>query len=409
MSTEDDQQQFSRQTSGTVNASQHAFGPANRSYYDPAKWAVTHPKSGVQEITPEISPGDRRRAAEEPVMMKPLTSDGDLPSLIAILGSIPGAFNLICSTMPLSNDYPYDASWWQGSSATVSSSSQAPNNDDNFKSAEELLAETQKLMAFIESTSRAYGSVEVLSSLKLLQQINTTESSTKKLADRFLLAWDTAATAIAPSHGPSKLFRSVACQAIGNEATHTPFWCFECILENVSQPWTLYDAVDSAIWSPEQSTNPSCSAFIQQAADIFVIRLIQPNASASGLMISVPESWYIDRYLPENAEAAKKMLLNMARCRAELSQILGIQSSLLQFNSLREGKTFDALNLLRTTISYLEEPSSSGQSAQTDDVGEGVNLGHEESVDCAKVAEQLKNVFTRVSSKLEGKTSDLHL
>ena len=396
-------EQFSKQTSGTVNTSQHAFGPANRAYYDPAQWAVTHPISTSRDCMPDLPPGDRRRAAEEPVLMKPLAFDDDLPSLIAILGSIPGAFNFMCLKMPLLMDYGYDPSWWQGAPIAGSDSSHVNDDNDTLRSAEELIAETQKLMAFIKCTSRAYGSVEVLSSLKLLHQIDKSEPSTKKLADRFLLAWDTAANAVAPLHGPSKLFRSVAHQAVGDEVAYTPFWCFECTLENISEAWTLYDAVDSAIWSPDQGANPNSSAFIQQAADVFVIRLIQPDTSASGLMISIPQSWYIDRYLPENAKAAKKMRLNMAQCRTRLTQILGMQNNLLQFNSLRDGRTFDALDLLKTVISYFEEPNLIRSSTQTDVVGDDTTSGRDKPVAYATITEQLKGAFRKVASKYQGK------
>ena len=362
---------------------------------------MTHPSSNSRELIPDLQPDDRKRAIEEPVLMKPLTFDDDLPSLLSILGSIPGAFNTMCLKTPLLADYGYNPSWWQGASIGVSG---PPVVDDEeiLNAAEELIFETQRLMAFMECTSRAYGSVEALASLKLLQQIDKTKSSTKKLADRFLLAWDTAANLVASHQGLSKLFRSVAYQEIGDEATHTPFWCFECTLENISEPWTLYDAVDSAIWSADQKTNQNSTAYIQQAADIFVIRLIQPDTSASGLMISVPGRWYIDRYLPENAKAAKKMRLNMAQCRLRLSEITETQNNLLQFHSLREGKAFDALNLLKTVLSHFERHDTPEPLVQTGDIENNSSTGQEQPENHAEIIIQLRSAFSKIASKVHG-------
>ena len=394
-------EQFSNQVSGTVDSSQRTFGPASRPYYEPAQWAMTHPSSNSRELIPDLRPDERKRAIEEPVLMKPLTFDDDLPSLMSILGSIPGAFNTMCFKTPLLADYGYNPSWWQGASIGVSGPS-VIDDEETLNAAEELIFETQRLMAFMECTSRAYGSVEALSSLRLLQQVDKTKSSTKKLADRFLLAWDTAANSVASHQGLSKLFRSVAYQEIGEEVTHTPFWCFECTLENISEPWTLYDAVDSAIWSTDERTNQSGTAYIQQAADIFVIRLIQPNTSASGLMISVPGRWYIDRYLPENAKAAKKMRMNMAQCRIRLSEINETQNNLLQFHSLREGKAFDALSLLKTVISHFEERDMPEPLAQAGDIGDNPSPGQEQSVKHAEITGQLRNAFNRIANKVQG-------
>lgn len=395
------EEQFSSQVSGTVDSSQHVFGPASRPYYEPAQWAMTHPSSYSREIVPDLQPDHRKRAIEEPVLMKPLTFDDDLPSLISILGSIPGAFNTMCLKIPLLADYGHNPSWWQGASIEVCGPS-VVDGEEPFNAAEELLYETQRLMAFMECTSRAYGSVDALSSLRLLQQLDKTKSSMRKLADRFLLAWDTAANSVASHQGSSKLFRSVAYQEIGGEVTHTPFWCFECTLENISEPWTLYDAVDSAIWSTDQRTSQNSTAYIQQAAGIFVIRLIQPNTSASGLMISIPGRWYIDRYLPENAKAAKKMRMEMAQCRLRLSEITEMQNNLLQFHSLREGKAFDALRLLKTVISHFEKRDVNEPLVETGDIRDNALPVQEQSVDNSEIANQLRTAFNRIASKVQG-------
>ncbi len=363
------------------------FGPATRSHYDPSSWALSVAGTTAHEIVPDLEASARVIAEDQPAFMKPLPSGDYLPAVITILHAIPAAREALLFRDHVSASYGYDPGWWNGTpilTSEVVADNAASNEDQGLQ----LIHETQRLMALLDQTNRSYGSVEALSKLEF---VGDSHPEAKTLVDKFLVGWESAASRLSQSENITTLFRSTALRTSPDESEMSRFWCFENILESDSRTSrTLYDAMDDAIWALDPLGNNNENTSIEQVAKVFVMRLIQQDANSTGLCVQIPSSWYVDRYLPENANAAKAMRVEMAKFKAQIAQIEAEEAKLRTFRHANTGKDFDVATLLRVVISHFTKAAESGE---------------ETGVDADRLAEQLKLVQEHIATKLQGDLS----
>lgn len=150
------------QESGVTAAEGAQFGPANREYYDTELWALTLPSAISREISIDPDPELRRRIDDTPRFLRPGPEADHFPAFLTILHSIPIAREELLWRDRVAPDYGNDSQWWNGQPAlTTLEQAEAPWED--------AVHETQRLMAFLDRSQRAFGSADVLSVLPSLK------------------------------------------------------------------------------------------------------------------------------------------------------------------------------------------------------------------------------------------------
>lgn len=125
--------------------------------YDPNQWALT--TTQTHEIFLDPSPEDRKRSPGEPVFLRPSSSGTNLSAALTILHSIPLAREGLLVRGHVRPDYGHDDQWWNGQRVRTL---RVVDVDDEESQIVEEIVEVQRLMAFLDQSTRAYGSVEGL-------------------------------------------------------------------------------------------------------------------------------------------------------------------------------------------------------------------------------------------------------
>lgn len=132
--------------------------------YDPSQWALT--TTQTVEIFLEPSPVDRKRLLGEPAFLKPFNTGTNLSAALTILHSIPIAREALLAREYCHSDYGHADQWWNGQNIRML---RIINVDDETSRIPEEFVETQRLMAFLDQTTRAYGSIESLATMQGIQ------------------------------------------------------------------------------------------------------------------------------------------------------------------------------------------------------------------------------------------------
>ncbi|KAF2457037.1 hypothetical protein BDY21DRAFT_371879 [Lineolata rhizophorae] len=166
------------------------FGPATKSSYDNS-WALVPTSGGAAsttlEVIPDPDPPQRRRggtgSGRAPAFLKPLPEGDRLPAMVSTIATIPLVRRALFNHAPVLEDYGYDPNWWSGAQVTAPEVIDlAADEADVFSispnvGAHAILHETQRLVAFLQGTNRAYGSAEPLSRLPRMASIVETNKS----------------------------------------------------------------------------------------------------------------------------------------------------------------------------------------------------------------------------------------
>lgn len=111
------------------------------------------------------APAEQRQRADDetPVFVRPSSSrDGHLSSLITILHSIPLAREVLIGRNSANIDFGSDPQWWNGARISNTEDSAEMDSMTDFYKALETFTETQRLVAALDNTDRAYVSADVL-------------------------------------------------------------------------------------------------------------------------------------------------------------------------------------------------------------------------------------------------------
>lgn len=367
-----------------VGSSGVQFGPATREYYEQSQWALTT----VSSTIPDPAPAQRKREPGEPSFMKPLPSQDYLPSLLTILSTIPESHNALLLKNHLLPDYGQDTQWWSGTPIALPQTidlddQHQPQNDRRL----DIVHETQRIMAFLDSTDRAYGSAEPLAKID-----GPHGSEGDKEAVRFLEAWHDAAIHLEPGVGHERLFQTTAQEVRPGEVSNPSFKCLTPTLTNRGgdSPASLYDVLDNTIWANDLDGSKEVHASIGSVAEVLVMIVKQPDSTATGLNVDIPVAWYVDRYMAQHEVKAKQMRKDCAEKRKQIAQIQEKAQKLSKFHY--NGASGEVLDLLEVAMSAMTmeplDPQESLPNAERD----------------TKLHRQLQNVYNRVKRKLEGIT-----
>lgn len=384
------------QENGVTGAGSH-FGPANREYYDPASWAVTT-YSTSREIVEHPPPSKRRRIDDKPSFLRGSKDTGFLGPLLTIYHSIPLAREALLMPELRIHAYGHDSTWWSGVSDENTKALSTDNTLRIDRAQCNLLAEVQCLMAFLDRTTRAYGSVDALADLQAVRSHNT---DTPFL--RFLEAWQSAALAQAPQEQLTQVFSSVAVKS--SVSGDSP--AEEKELIGVEPPInrtageTLVDLLDTTIWNDDSGNIDD--VWISHAAEIFTIRVFEPASGKAGLELdlNLEPVWYPDRYMYECREATQQMRKQLQFIRREIAQCTSIQRR-CEMVKLPDNRILK----IREVLDAAAKASSVavGKKPTSNVLFEGHRPLPEDTVaqsDLEEVGHELHNILRRIEQKLQ--------
>ncbi|KAJ9627308.1 hypothetical protein H2203_003770 [Taxawa tesnikishii (nom. ined.)] len=178
---------YQGQETGTIGSNGQTLSslrPASGGYYDPANWAMVPSSRSADthqanEVIPDPDPEDRKYKVGNPRFLKPLASGMAvyLPGFLTIVRSIPLAREALLARGFTRPDYGFNDEWWKGHEIKMP---KIVHIDESFTPAEpavteheEVLAEMQRLMSFLDASHRAYGSADSLASTGTSPSTNT--------------------------------------------------------------------------------------------------------------------------------------------------------------------------------------------------------------------------------------------
>ena len=390
------------QETGVTDVVNPQFGVAKREYYDTNQWAMTYPAANAQEILLNPVPIDRKRGTNTPAFLKPSPAEHRLPALIKILQAIPLSREALLNREHTLPEYGHDPEWWDGVPIKISRVVDI-SPDGQYNNGQEMVHEAQRLMAFLEKTDRAYGSVDVLANLEGMRG-----SSKSHIIASFLEQWRAATCRMEPDSALLDTFKNEGTKLnhSGDHIADNPV--FYTLQINVDEDiadagLSLYDAFDDILWSGT-GDNDFEEVFLQTVADVFILEVSRQNQAKPGLGISIPAVWYPDRYLPSSREQAKAMQAGKAAARKEIDHIDRTMTKLVEYIPSIPGKNpMNASHILNAAITYFEKTvPDTGKTEKTSGTSETpLETSRPDRNRYPAIAQELRLVANRVEQKLK--------
>ncbi|KAI9826835.1 MAG: hypothetical protein M1832_005774 [Thelocarpon impressellum] len=375
------------QESGVTNASGSNFGPATRAHYETGKWELTRTHTAAHEIILDPEPADRRREDGEPVFLKPSLSGHYLSSMLTILHAIPVAREALLCRRILLADYGHDDEWWKGTAIKVPRVVDIGTQPLS-AAEEEIIYETQRVLAFLDKSDRAYGSVEVLVKLstELNQRLDMADSD-------FLNAWREAVARKVSPPPPREVFRSNGVKvsiATGDVIGHSLSSDIGLHLDNelAESDVTLYEALDDLIWEG-LTIHEDTTVYLQDVADVFTMAVSRLDSSRPNRGIRIPAVWYADRYLKSSQGLAADMRAKKLAVNREMAEMAELEARLTSYQPAGR-PAVDPRKLLQSAIGHFERKKEANGGEEEASVESGPD-----------VLEELKATYARVTGKLE--------
>lgn len=321
--------------------------------------------STSHEIIISPDPEDRKRVDNEPAFLRPSPDNVYLGGLITILHSIPLAREALLLRSKVLSNYGHDSQWWNGQPinlpkiVTIHDGIEGNNNDWD-----DILYETQRLVAFLDSTTRAFGSTDALAGLRCFAGFDS-ESNIGK----FLQKWQEAAVCADPGNQLSTVFSSMALRQSHSEYDE-PLGRDFTALETLVQPehgQTLYDVLDQLMWEDRVGEELD-DVWLEHVAEILTIKIGSLDSSQP-VDVKIPPVFYPDRYLASCRDLARDFRLRKLQIYEDISKIDKLIKRFTCPKSLsHKGLTSreildqaaDAVPVLLNNLLFTEKPANLG-------------------------------------------------
>ncbi len=350
-----------RQENGVVGANgEQVFGPATKEYYDSSQWAMVPMNGGTygaREIVPDLPVEQRVLKTGEPRVLKHTPNGDYLPNFLTICATIEGAREHMLLKDHVQLDYGQDAEWWKGHAISrpnivhIEDGSPAEPESDQH---DELLAETQRLMAFLKASHRSYGSVGALLETDILKRTSVGTTRSQTVLELFIESW---ASAASQKCGSSSNFARLFNSLIGtydSEGMDTPDLSLVDLQVNIpdDQIKDLFALLDHLLWEADDPANMA-ENYIEQPAEVIAMLAHQENPTLEKqLRVEVPAEIYLDKYLRENVEATRETRTMMAESRQRIRKIEDIETKLKKWKHPKKNGDINAGLLLKHTIGH---------------------------------------------------------
>lgn len=383
-------QDFTHQESGVISTNDNThFGPANKDYYDENAWGMTLFNQNSREDIISPDPEDRQRKDDEPAFFRPSQDALFIGGYLTILHSIPIAREALLLRDKVIPDYGHDAQWWNGQPIKAPRIVSMDDPYAEYQDWEDVIHETQRLIAFLDSTKRAFGSTDALAGLKSIYHYEP-----EKGVERFLEAWRDAALHATPDNQLSMIFSSRAVRhstSAFDDSDPKEFFVLHAQAPT-EHGQTLYDILDECIWqdAPGQELD---DVWLENVGEVLTIHL--DNANNVPINVKIPPTFYPDRYMETSRDVIQEVRLKILDVK---ERILEIESVAAMYRGDKSGNPIGMTNeeLLEkaaqaATIAlprYLPEGAAEIDNAELANNGE-------------RVAKQLREIAANLREKLK--------
>lgn len=393
-------QGMSEQETGVTTASQPHFHKATQDHYDEGAWAMTLFNTSSQEVVISPDPEDRKRVEDEPAFIRPTEDNLYLGGFLTILHSIPLAREALLLRNKTLFDYGHDPQWWDGHPINlpkIVTVHEATAGDSDW---DDIIHEAQRLMAFLDSTKRAFGSCGALANLKSMFSVS---SDSEEIVTRFLEAWHGTALRADPGNQLKPIFSSLAHQEPSEEyeepQSKEMFTLEPCAQQDHGQ--TLYDVLDHALWS-DNAGEQLTDAWLEYVGDVLVMK-VDAAYNANSVDVKIPAVFYPDRYLKDYREIAREFRTKRLQIYEDVSKV----------EQLIDRYTTPRMKTGNLTVKEVLEKAAAAlplvlpRNAPSG-VGENTISSEAASADAERLANELKAISTKIESKLKGKDKCLY-
>ncbi|CAG8899726.1 unnamed protein product [Penicillium egyptiacum] len=383
--------EMGQQETGVTLHKQPQFSKATRDHYEEDAWAMTLFNTSSEEVMISPDPEDRKRVEGEPAFIRPNPEGIYLGGLLTILHSIPLAREaLLLRNKPLF-DYGHDSQWWNGQPINLPKIVTVNDGKAGDSDWDDIIHETQRLMAFMDTTKRAFGSSD---SLAKINSMSSLSADSEEVVTRFLEAWHGAAIKADPENPLATIFTS---HAYRKEPFHDfaepdtrELFTFEPPVEQDNDQ-TLYDVLDSALWSDRPGKELD-DAWLEHLAEVLVVKL-DALQKPKPVGVDIRSVFYPDRYLSSCRDFAREF-------RTKRQQI---QGDVLRLEQLIHRYTIPRDPMGSSTITELLEQAAQavpvvapGQMSEPDQ-----SSSRAAGAETTRVAEELRAIATNIEAKLK--------
>lgn len=387
--------------------------PANPNReYNPQLWALTT----THEIFLDPGPSERKRKPGDPAFLRPANSGSNIAALLTILHGIPAARESMLARDCLDRDYGHDDQWWNGQPIKILRVTNTSDEEAGEPEITEEVKEVQRLMAFLDGTMRAYGSVESLAMIPGYQEHEQAcESGTSSGFSEDLITINSVATlstffrewikaiqkaTLEPAEGKyGCTFFSEATRYIRGAADEASmdkeaFQIMDLIGPKIGET-TLYDMLDSVTFPPDDETD----VFVKFAP--VICAQIRPfdNGIFNGCPIAIPTVLYPDRYTQAWAVPMREVRREIEEQRNIIAEI-ELQEDKLKRVQVKED-TYHELQGVpqpRELLSILVEHYAAEGNREVP-----TGIADEAQSESSAVLAMLEGVIHQLDAKLEGK------
>ncbi|KAK7698951.1 hypothetical protein SLS64_012006 [Diaporthe eres] len=350
------------QESGVISAdtSLPFFGPANRETYQDDQWAMVR----VDKEASDPPPSARKRDPSAPAFLLCRQQGAQrhrLGPLMMIKHDIPAARNFFLSLdafdPPVS--YGHNNSWWKGDPIFCTNSESTedlPEAWSNDYRSVKLEDEIQRLMAFLDSTQRSYGTADSMCESPLMKS-----------------TWG----------DPVVQFYQNLYLKAGSQIVRSTMWTlvrFESGTDEVPAPMTpptsefgiiefrvpnelsdvlhsLYSSWDALFWINQESElsgfpheESERTAYMENPAEVLTMRI-----KLEDHRIEIPETFYIDRYLEKNLGTARILKSQMFQIWQALAKSKEAENKITKWKDPADvWKEYDKITLTKKVIAKVE-------------------------------------------------------
>jgi hypothetical protein len=396
-----------QQESGVVYAdgtSQQSYGPVTKdqSAHDKQWGMVPISAHGASsEIVPDVErPEERKNMGGEPRFLKNLPMGGYLPNFLTIGHSIPAMREALLLRDYTMAQYGTDAEWWKGHQIAlpkiVHTQSGAPA-DAEIDKWDEFIAETQRLMAALDSSERSYASANALAQSEILSAAPKNDMVTS-----FLQMFINAADARTDRMEEMKSF---FCTLIGSSQgmiepyAETLDMSFETTEDDKVG---LLEVLDSLLWDTKSKDCEDRDNYIEKGADVLVLSAKQGNPNVEKLQLQAPSTLYIDKYLKKNLDVSKPLRLEIVEQRRKYTKLETVINKLTEWPHPTQMDTkLDARVVLQHTLGHFSGKNMADASKADIENGNVVNgISTPEQPHYADIAAKLEAISLSVDKKV---------
>ena len=373
------------QENGVTGTGQQ-FGPALQANYPPEQWSMM-PIASSREVVDHPPPAKRRRIDGYPAFLRGSKETGYLGALLTIFHGIPLAREALLLPSLGVLSYGYAPDWWSGNSDENRKSLSLQTDQHLDKDRLNLLAEVQCLMAFLDNTKRAYGSVDALADLYALRSFQPDSPFS-----RFLEAWRFAAVGECPQEQLTQIFSSTAMKSLSSESMpiSKEMVCLEPQVNRI-EGQLLVDLLDLTVWN--DTPDNLDDIWFSQCAEVFTIHMYDPGRKEDGLHLTTSPVWFPDRYMEHCRDLTQQMRQEMQIIRKEISRYAQLQWS-CQFLPGPAGKRISVREVLAAT-------SKSSSDAMTDRYSDAKPSSPLATAESEEMQPEVQAILDRIDQKLD--------